>query len=126
MASGMPSFEIGLSVSSIEKDYSHKDTKNTKTTLLCSLCLGGELLDFDFDVRAIDANVIPIRSTARRWAKHFAGGHVKNASVPGAGHLCASEFALTKRPAHMRARVVDGVKRTIDIEECNLFTVDLD
>src|SRR5207253_2181746 len=84
------------------------------------------LLDFDFDVWAIDANVIPIHSTARRWAKHFASGHVKNASVPGAGHLCASEFALAQRPAHVRARVIDRVKRTTDVEDCNLFTIDLD
>ena len=91
-----------------------------------SLRLSVELLDLDFNVRAIDANVIPIHRSARRWAKHFAGGNVKDASVPGAGHLHTTQFTFAERPAHMCASVVDRVKRTAHVEKGDLFAVDLD
>src|SRR5713226_5836920 len=124
----MPSFEIGLSVSSIEKDYNHKTRRTLKllSYVLCVFVIGGELLDFDFNVRTVDANVIPRHSTARRWAEHFSSGHVKNASVPGAGHFHATQFTFAKRAAHVGTGVVDRVKRAADVEERDLLTVDFD
>src|SRR5713226_931612 len=125
----MPSFEIGLSVRSIlkfepQRHQGHKTYYRDRPSR--PLCLGGEMLDLDFNVRAIDANVIPIHSSARRWAKHFAGGNVKNASVPGAGHLHTTQFTFAERPAHMCASVVDRMKRSADVEKRDLLTVDLD
>src|SRR5207248_2031172 len=129
IASGMPSFEIGLSVSSILKfePQTHQRLKAYyRDRSSWPLCLGGEMLDLDFNVRTLDANTVTGYRFRSRWSEHLAGRDIKHCTVPGAGDFNTFEFSFAQRTTDVRARVIDGVKRTCNVEECNLFTVDLD
>src|SRR5713226_6809575 len=122
----MPSFEIGLSFSSILKfePQRHQGKKGYyRDRSSCPLCLGGGMLDLDFDVRTFDANTVTAYRFRSRWSEHLAGRDIKHCTVPGASDLNAFDFSFAQRTTHVRARVIDRVKRTCNVEECNLLAV---
>src|SRR5438874_7680521 len=82
--------------------------------------------DFDFNVRTLDAHTVTGYRFRSRWSEHLAGRDIKHCAVPGAGDFNTFEFSFAQRTTDVRARVIDGVKRTCNVEERNLFTVDLD
>src|SRR5438552_10546221 len=102
----MPSFEIGFSCRSISISINFSD--------------------FDFDVRAIDSNIVSAYALTCGRTEHLAGCDIKNGTVPGTSDFNTFDFPLTKRPAHVCACVIDRVKRTAHVEKGDLFTVDLD
>jgi len=69
------------------------------------------LSDFDFDVRAFDADIVAAYRRACWRTEHRAAGHIKGGPVPGTSHFSPGKFALAERAADVGAIVVDGMKR---------------
>src|SRR6266852_2680031 len=107
MASGMPSFEIGF---------------NCKSTSVSR----EQSSDFHFDVRPIDSNAVTIYGLRGGWSQHLAAGDIKDSSMPGTSDFGAFDLSFTKRPAHVCARVVDGVVGACHVEDRNFDSVYLD
>src|SRR5205814_3070810 len=82
--------------------------------------------DFDFDVRAIDPNVIAIDGLGRRRSEHLASSYVEHRAMPGTGYFVALDFAFAKRPAYVRAVIIEGMENAADIEERDLFSIYFD
>src|SRR5690349_17059878 len=82
--------------------------------------------DFDFNVRTFDANIVTGYRFRSRWSEHLAGCDIKHCALPLTSDLNTLDLSLAERPADMRARVIDGMKRICNVEERNLFAVDFD
>ena len=83
-------------------------------------------LDFQLNIRALDSDVIAIDRVGRRRAEDSPGGDVKCGAVPRACHLSSVDFPLTQGSADVRATIIDCMKGTIDIEDCDFVSVYLD
>src|SRR6266404_7040613 len=84
------------------------------------------LSDFDFNVQAIDANVISAYALTCGRTEHLAGCDIKHCAMPRASDLNTLDLAFAQRPAHVRAGVVDRMVGAVDVEDRNLVTVYLD
>ena len=82
--------------------------------------------DLDFDVRALDTHTIAPDWLACRRTKHLAAGDIEGRAMPGTCHLNAINLAFTQWTADMCTVVIDGVKRTGDVEERYFFTANVD
>ena len=50
--------------------------------------------DFDFDVSAFNADIVPADRRACWWAEDRACGYIKRGAVPGTGYFSAVKFAF--------------------------------
>ena len=91
-----------------------------------SLGLSVELLDLDFNVRTVDANVIPRHIAGGRRPKHLTSSNVEHRAVPRARDFSPVDLTFRERPAHVRAGVVDRVERTTYVEKRDFLAVDFD
>src|SRR5580765_4132777 len=76
------------------------------------------LIPFDPDGTAGDGDLRILRS--------FAGVYVEAPSVPRTLDDMAIQLTFSERSSRMRTGVIDGVERSIDIEQCNPGPVDFD
>ena len=83
-------------------------------------------IHFHHHVIALHLGRIPLDALVGRWTQRFAGFYVELRIVPGAGGDLPGQFAFTKRPAFVRAGIVDSTKTAIHIEESNTASFGLD
>ena len=83
-------------------------------------------LEFDFDVLACDSYGVVGDISRCRCAKDAAGGDIEGGTVPRAGHFPAHDHSLGERPAPVGTGVVNGIERSINVEDRDESIADFD
>src|SRR5260370_40733259 len=82
-----------------------------------SLRLSLELLDLDFNVRTVDANVIPRHIAGGRRPKHLTSSNVEHRAVPRARDFSPVDLTFRQRPSHVQAGLAVRAERTTHVEK---------
>jgi hypothetical protein len=72
-----------------------------------------------------NANIVAVLFS-RPVVQHFSAGDVKDGPMPGTRDFRARELAFAERSANVSAGVIDRMKRTIEVEDGNFNSVNLD
>jgi len=86
----------------------------------------GNQSNLDFNISAIDSNIIAAYGLPGGWSQHLTAGDIKYRAVPGTGYFPAFDFSFAERATHVSARVVDRMELTANIEKRDLSSIHLD
>ena len=74
------------------------------------------LFDFNQDILAGHEDFIAMHIFDGGWSECFAAGEIELCAMPGTYHAPVVHGAFTKRSAVVRAIIINGVKRSLNVE----------
>jgi hypothetical protein len=107
------------------KQKLRRNKRDTACRVLMRIRSRQQPSDFHLNVVTSDPDRIGRNRERRRWADHLSGSDVEDRPVPRTRYLVARQHALRKRTAPMGAGVVNGMKRSSDIEQGDPITARL-